>query len=519
MTNTPTTALIYTRVSTDEQACQGYSLDAQLAEARRYAARQQWIIGSEFQDILSGRRDDRPQYQALLAEVRRLRTEGRPVTVVVAALDRFGRSILERIRSRDELKRLGVPTHSVREGGEVSDLVANILASVAQEESRRLGERVLASRDHLAAQGWKPSGRAPWGYLWRAATEDERRQGSPSHVLDLDPIAAPHVTEAFGRVAGGASVRAATAWVAGLPAAARGGRSLEYSCIRDALSAAVYAGRVDQRAEPDVLARPRGHWPALVDDATWLTVQTRIRGHAKTPRQASQRFLLTGLLRCPCGGRMVGSANTGRRPPRYTCSSRLGGPAAPDVDCRSGADVGQLDAGVLDAAAALIAPLASTEPQIRAELRRAWAALCRPAEVAGEAHRRHALERTAAQARTRLTTAATLLVDGEIDKAGYEALRDKSQADLLAAEAELSRLGAARPAVTLPPLAEVLTLAGGWTEIIASGSIAAQRELLGLLVAKITPERLARGKYRPLIEWTTLGAALAELERATQAAA
>ena len=46
------------------------------------------------------------------------------MAVVVAALDRFGRSILERIRSREELKRLGVPTHSVREGGEgVSDLV------------------------------------------------------------------------------------------------------------------------------------------------------------------------------------------------------------------------------------------------------------------------------------------------------------------------------------------------------------------------------------------------------------
>src|SRR5437764_14257633 len=89
MLNATTTALIYTRVSTDEQASEGHSLDAQLAEARRYAARQQWIIGTEFQDVLSGKRDDRPQYQALLAEVRRLRAEGQPVAVVVAALDRF----------------------------------------------------------------------------------------------------------------------------------------------------------------------------------------------------------------------------------------------------------------------------------------------------------------------------------------------------------------------------------------------------------------------------------------------
>src|SRR5207248_3631325 len=89
------TALIYTRVSSEDQAREGVSLDAQLAECRRYAARPGWVLGDEYQDILSGKRDDRPQYQALLAEVRRLRAEGRAVAVVVAAFDRFGRKLLE----------------------------------------------------------------------------------------------------------------------------------------------------------------------------------------------------------------------------------------------------------------------------------------------------------------------------------------------------------------------------------------------------------------------------------------
>src|SRR3989440_1987805 len=126
-------------------------------------------MGDEYQDVLKGTRDDRPAYQALLGEVRRLRAEGRQVAVVVAALDRFGRAILERVRSREELKGLGVPTHSVREGGEVSDLVANVLASVAQEEVRRLGERVSATWNHTTGLGWFMVGRAPWGYCWRPA--------------------------------------------------------------------------------------------------------------------------------------------------------------------------------------------------------------------------------------------------------------------------------------------------------------------------------------------------------------
>src|SRR3954469_9930761 len=96
------TALIYTRVSSEEQAREGVSLDAQLTECRRYAAQQGWVLGSEFQDILSGKRDDRPQYQGLLSEVRRLRAAGQPVVVVVFRLDRLGRRILERVRCREE---------------------------------------------------------------------------------------------------------------------------------------------------------------------------------------------------------------------------------------------------------------------------------------------------------------------------------------------------------------------------------------------------------------------------------
>ncbi|MDQ3539117.1 MAG: recombinase family protein, partial [Chloroflexota bacterium] len=172
------TALIYTRVSKDEQAREGVSLDAQLAACRRYAAAQGWVLGEEFQDILSGTRDDRPRYQSLLAEARRLRGGGQPAVVVVARLDRLGRRLMERVRGRDELREIGVTVHSVYEGGEVSDLVANILGAVAEEEVRALGERVIAARRHIAAGGWYLPGRAPWGYRWRPATAEERHQGA-----------------------------------------------------------------------------------------------------------------------------------------------------------------------------------------------------------------------------------------------------------------------------------------------------------------------------------------------------
>src|SRR5215217_5203174 len=73
------------------------------------------------------------------------------------------------------------------------------------------------------------------------------------------------------------------------------------------LSTATYIGRaVDGRS---------GQWPALVDLATWDAVQARIAAHHHMPKQASGRYLLTGLLRCPrCQHRMRSSwARSGRR--------------------------------------------------------------------------------------------------------------------------------------------------------------------------------------------------------------
>src|SRR3712207_5659811 len=138
------------------------------------------------------------------AEARRLRAAGRRVVVVVLRLDRLGRRILERVRCREELKTLGVPVHSVREGGEVSDLVANILASVAEEETRALGERVSVSKQHAIALGWFPPGQPPWGYRWRAATSEERAGGATKVALEAHPDGASHATEALARHPDGA---------------------------------------------------------------------------------------------------------------------------------------------------------------------------------------------------------------------------------------------------------------------------------------------------------------------------
>src|SRR3954465_1486767 len=117
-----TIAVTYRRVSTDKQERDGTSIEAQQQDCRRYIKQRGCSLGTEYKDVMSGRRDDRPGYRALLDEVRRLRKADRPVVVVVAALDRLGRRLKEQVSAREELTSLGVSVHFVREGGELPEL-------------------------------------------------------------------------------------------------------------------------------------------------------------------------------------------------------------------------------------------------------------------------------------------------------------------------------------------------------------------------------------------------------------
>jgi hypothetical protein len=104
--------------------------------------------------------------------------------------------------------------------------------------------------------------RPPWGLLWRDSTPEEKGQGAPRRVLDLDPVAAPFVRTMFAKALAGESVRAIAAWVRALPERDRRSRVFNFSAVRRALVAPVYVGRPtvndESMSHGDVLALPAG---------------------------------------------------------------------------------------------------------------------------------------------------------------------------------------------------------------------------------------------------------------------
>lgn len=501
-------ALLYTRVSGAEHQKEGLSLEAQTRTTRGYAALQHgWVIGGEYRDVLSGGRDDRPQYQALLAEARRLHGVGNRAAVIVTRLDRLGRHLLEQVRAREELKKLGCDTHAIKEGGLLSDLTAHILMSVGQDERQRIGARVAEVRSDLVLSGWH-YGKTPFGYRKRPATDEDRAAGSPKSVLKVDPATRGVALEAFTRVARGDSINSVARWMAGLPESLRGGRLWPAQGVTVMLHSPTYVARPAEGVD-DVLARPRARWEPLVSDELWTAVHAQIASHAAHPKQASGRFLLTGFLRCStCGERMVGSARprderSGVIRAEYRCTGWTRGANAPVVGCRWAIPMAHVDRVVLDQVADLLAAFA--DPARLPAIQRAWDALDKPST---DSSRQLAeLEREIRAAQRRLADAAGLLVDGTLDRLGYEALRDRETARIAAAEDERKRL---QPAFShaerkRPDLSHVLEQAGSWGRILREVDVPQQRAVFTELVDRLVPRRSGYRTYTAEVTWTPLG--------------
>jgi site-specific DNA recombinase len=490
----PTIALLYTRVSSEEQGNEGLSLDAQLADCRRYATAREWFIGAEYQDVMTGKRDDRPHYQALLAEARRLRRDGQAVVVVTKWLHRFGRRVSERVRCWEELDKLGAPIHSVAEGGVVSKLVHDILAAVAEEESRQIGERISSTWRHVTSKGWAKIGRVPWGYRLRKATAAERRQGSPKAVLEVDPTTSPYVVEAFEKLAAGQSARSVARWAAQLPVDARGGRTISWPTMQRAFDRTIYVGR-PVNGEVDVLARDMGRWPALVTDDVWQRAQEQLAGHERMPHQASGQYMLIGLIRCPaCGSRMRSDCAPGRRP-RYRCSG-----ADQASNCKQTASVDKVDEDVLRQAGAMIERLAN-DPEVAGSMsasrrRRQESATPDTSIILRQ------LESDVARSRQRILRGTEMFVDGEIDRQSYDALYASEHKKIAAAEAELESQRTKPAAPVRKPL-DIAKVLGGktWSEVVQHSDAAALRPLLAALIECVVPVRVRYGVYRADVTW------------------
>jgi DNA invertase Pin-like site-specific DNA recombinase len=172
----------YYRVSTDRQGRSGLGLDAQRADVAEYLNGGDWQLVEEFEEIESGKNDDRPQLAAALAACRLHRA-----MLVIAKLDRLARDahfLLGLEKAGVEFVAVDMPS--------ANRLTVGIMAMVAEEERRAISARTKAALAAAKARGRQLGGDR--GNLpavakqGAAASASVRRAKAAARAGDLLPI-------------------------------------------------------------------------------------------------------------------------------------------------------------------------------------------------------------------------------------------------------------------------------------------------------------------------------------------
>jgi site-specific DNA recombinase len=282
------TIALYCRVSTDEQAQHGFSIDNQKERLVAYCKSQGWDKHRLYiDDGCTGTNLDRPALQRLLHDVH----SGIVNVVVVYKLDRLSRKQRDVLYLlEDEFERHNVSFKSATEpfdtASPLGKAMLGILAVFAQLERDTIVDRLTTGlRQRVKAGKW-PGGRVPFGYTYNHTTGK----------LDIHPLQADLVRELFRRYLRGSSLSDLAGWMA----SKTNERTFQHGTIRDMLARRLYIG---ESVFGDVLSSEIAE--AIIDSATFDMVQQEMQRRMERKVSAGE-YLLTGLLRCAlCGSPFI----------------------------------------------------------------------------------------------------------------------------------------------------------------------------------------------------------------------
>jgi site-specific DNA recombinase len=304
----------YIRVSTEEQAREGYSLAEQERELRALCDAKGWECVDVYVD--GGRHgdfDDQRELQRLLADV----DAGKIDVVPLKALDRLGRTMIEVLGTLARFDGNGVEVFA---GGRQLDrespeggLHTHIEAIFAEYERAKIRKRTRDNIREARAAG-KPWGGLPFGYRLEPVL-DER--GAPVMRKDrivngrvVDRHDAAIVNEMFATIE-----NAATPGEVAVALNARGVRTVRGSAwTRDNVGRLLHhRSYLGENGYPQIVSPER--WQAVQDQLDRrdpVAAQRRQGG-----RRGGADFILRGIAFCrPCGAPFYTRADHGRR---YQC--------------------------------------------------------------------------------------------------------------------------------------------------------------------------------------------------------
>jgi hypothetical protein len=245
--------------------------------------------------------------------------------LVAAKMDRITRSVADLCDLIEFCDKHGKILVSVSESFDLSTpagrMVAHILASVAQFERERIGERRAEAAMALQKSARWQGGQFPFGY--------RPERNSNGWLLVPDPETAPVVAWMAERIIGGQSATSLARDLAGRGIKTpRGGKRWSTEVVIGVLRNPALTGQVRWRGElvrdDDGMAVRR---EPVLDDATWGRVQAALdqNGQMRSGRRRDASLLLRVAFCGRCGKPLYRHLRTlrNRRYDHYACAARL----------------------------------------------------------------------------------------------------------------------------------------------------------------------------------------------------
>ena len=337
---------IYTRVSTDEQAREGYSLEVQEEYLRGFAKKEGWEIcfsenGRIYSDDITGYTLDRPALKRLFSDAKQKKFD----LVLVYKIDRFSRKLMNLLNLVEELESYGIGFKSATEPFDTTTSAGKLmfqqLGSFAEFERNRIAERVFPGMIKGVEHGnWQGARYSPYGYSY-SKLDPEKKLRVVKEEADI-------VKLIYTMYLSGQSTAQTAGYLYQKGYKTRSGGKFQTKLIGDILKNKVYLGKLiwnkrhyDKRQptrrgyryvnnDPSKVIEVNGRQEPIICQEDFDMVQERLKANRRgvLHRKTSKEYPISGIVFCSrCGHKYLGCVNIsqhrlGIKKRWYRCSAR-----------------------------------------------------------------------------------------------------------------------------------------------------------------------------------------------------
>lgn len=314
---------LYIRVSTEDQAREGYSIQAQRNKLEAYCVSQGWdIVGIYVDDGYSAKDLERPEMKRMLAHIE----QGLIDCVLVYRLDRLTRSVLDLYKLLEIFERYNCKFKSATEVYDTTSAMGRmfitIVAAMAQWERENLAERVRMGMQEKARQGKWAVSTAPFGYDIDRATD----------TLVVNQQEAVIVRKIYDMYLSGTGMNKIALSLNNQGILTKSGAAWTSNKVKYILTNPIYIGtmRYNYRVNNDNYFEVEGAVPAIISEEVFERAQKIIEKRKTAhPRSATSEFVFSGVAKCArCGAPLAGKYGFSRRgekihrPRSYYCTKQ-----------------------------------------------------------------------------------------------------------------------------------------------------------------------------------------------------